>query len=86
MEVAAKARAPCKERLLEIGNECFVRGSNARWPTSSHLVSRARKLYGRLLEIDPGNKAARNNLAFAEEFLEIAPLAEKNCNRNKRYS
>jgi hypothetical protein len=93
MEVSAKARAPCRERLLEIGNECFVRGSRARWPVSSHLIGRARTLYSRLLEIDPGNAAARNNLAFANEFLEIAPLPEAegghwngNSNINKSYS
>jgi len=77
MEMAAKVRKPCRERLLEIGNECFIRGSRARWPVSSHLISRAQKLYGKLLEIDPGNKAARNNLAFANEFLELAPLARE---------
>ena len=74
--VSAKVRVPCRERLLELGNECFVRGSKARWPYSSGLVNRARKLYGKLLEIDPECHAAKNNLALACEFLSVAPLAD----------
>jgi hypothetical protein len=74
--VAEKVRAPCRKRLLELGNECFVRGSRARWPVSSGLVNRARNLYSKLLEIDPKSEAAKHNLALANEFLALAPIAD----------